>query len=190
MEKGINWKIAAAVVICLAIALPALAQGPGGRFGQRAMAQSSSGKVNHLAGLERALQAAGAPALTSDQETSLSSLITGFVRPTPSSTTASARTTYNSAILAGDATGGGVIPTIASGMETNTSARLTAEASFGASVVNILGTGTGSAVDLLVKKFGTDRTVGLIMSLVGGPGAGFRMGAGSMQGQMLRRPSR
>jgi len=176
-----NLIITVTLVLCLAAALPALAQRPGPRFGQRALAQSTTAP-DHLAQLKRALQAASAPALTSDQETSLNTLIASFrsshTPQPPNAAVQAAQNAYDNAILKGDV-GGAVaqVVTLANNMATNTTTRLQDGATFAVGVVGVLGTGS---VNLLVTKFGTSRTARLLESLAGGPG----FGPGPRQGAM------
>lgn len=176
----LNLIIIVALVLCLAAALPALAQRPGPRFGQRALAQSTTAP-DYLAPLKRALQAAGAPALTPQQETQINTLITTFrasrTPQPPSSTVQAARAAYDDAILSGKpAVATAQIPTIVNEMTANATTRLQEGANFAISVVQVL----GGSVDLLKTKFGTDRTARLLESLAGGPG----FGGGPRQGAM------
>jgi hypothetical protein len=169
-----NLTIIVALVLCLAAALPALAQRPGPRFGQRALAQSATAP-DHLAPLKRALQAAGAPALTTDiQEPQINTLITNFrashTPQTPNPAVQAARAAYDDAILHEQLTAAAAqIPTIVNEMTANASTRLHDGADFAISVVKAL---NAAQINALVTKFGTDRTARLLESLAGGPGFG------------------
>jgi hypothetical protein len=162
-------------------ALPALAQRPGGGFGQRARAQSATAP-DQLAQLKRALQAAGATALTSAQESSINTLITDFrashTPQPPSSAVQAAHSAYDTAILNQqyDSTSAQVI---VDDTTANAAARLKDGASFAISVVQVL---TTEQVKPLVTKFGAGRVVQLLQSLAGGrgPGAGMRRGGMGM----------
>jgi hypothetical protein len=159
------------LLLCLA-ALPGLAQAPGGRFGQRTLATRQRAQVNGLARLNHALQVAGAPVLSSTQETALKSLVDNFraahTTPAPNTNVQSARAALDAAILNQqfDAASAQII---AGEAATSTAARLKERADFAISVIQALDKGQ---VDALAKQFGADRTVQLIESLaLPGPGA-------------------
>jgi hypothetical protein len=165
--KGTNKKntvfnliLAVASAFILA-ALPAMAQG-----------QQSARQRDPLAGLERALQAAGAPAITPSEQASIIPLISQF-KPVPPS--GSAVQTLEAAILAGSTPD---TTQIASNMATNLQNR----ASFASQVAGILN--SNSQLTPLVTKFGTSRVVQLLESILGG-GFGARSGFG-MMGQRAR----
>ena len=130
-----------------------------------------------LVGLKRALQEAGAAALTSPQETSLNALITAFraahqTHPTPGADVRNARTAYDNAILSQDgASAAAQAAIIASGQTANSLQRQTDLANFGIDVVKVLTSG-GDQVAPLVTRFGSSGAVRLLLSLAGGPGFG------------------
>jgi hypothetical protein len=139
-------------------------------------------------GLNNALAAAGATALTSAQQTAIATLITNFrdsqAPPAQSTTASAARTAYETAILAGDSqTAVSQIPTIANEMAANNKARMTATAGFCIEVIKLLDSGQ---LSLLVKQDGISGVVRLVESLAGGPG----MGGGRGPGMMGMRPPR
>ena len=118
-----------------------------------------------LVGLKRALQEAGAAALTSPQETSLNALITAFraahqTHPAPGADVQNARTAYDNAILSQDGASAA-----------NSLQRQTDLANFGIDVVKVLTSG-GDQVAPLVTRFGSSGAVRLLLSLAGGPGFG------------------
>jgi cell division septation protein DedD len=176
-----NLTIIVVLVLCLAAALPVLAQRPGPTFGQGALAQSATAP-DYLAQLKRALQAAGAAALTPAQETQIDTLITNFrashTPQTPNTAVQAARAAYDDAILHEQLTAAAAqIPTIVNEMTANASTRLHDRADFAISVVKAL---NAAQINALVTKFGTTRTVQLLESLAGGPG----FGPGPRQGAM------
>lgn len=128
--------------------------------------------------LKRALTEASAPALTTDQETQLNTLITAYKAAQstePSQALLDAHAAYAAAVVAGNAaaaqTQAGIIAGLIAG-EQNT--RLLALAKFGTDVTTILK--NGGQLEYLVQKLSTDRVLGVIESLVGhggfGPGGG------------------
>ncbi|HKQ73757.1 MAG TPA: hypothetical protein VJ810_08535 [Blastocatellia bacterium] len=120
--------------------------------------------------LKRAISEAGAPALTSDQETQLNSLIASFrnARPDgPDEALKEAHTAYNNAILAGDLASAQAQATIIANRSAELSnTRLQAHAKFQIDLLNTLK--SGGQLDPLKQKFG-DRLSGIIGSLDGGP---------------------
>jgi hypothetical protein len=128
--------------------------------------------------LKRALTEAGAPALTTDQETQITTLVTAYkaAQPTePSQALLDARAAYAAAVVAGDAAAAqnqaGIIAGLIAG-ENNT--RLLALAKFGTDVSALLK--NGGQLEYLVQKLSAERVLGVIESLVGhgggGPGGG------------------
>jgi len=121
--------------------------------------------------LKRALTEANAPALTSQQETQLTDLITGFRNAQPSGpdqALEAARTAYDNAILAGDlATAQAQAQVIANRSAALTSARLQAQAKFELDALAVLK--SGGQLEPLKQKFGNDHLLRLVGSLVGGP---------------------
>jgi hypothetical protein len=130
-----------------------------------------------LARLKYALQEAGATALTSNQETTLSALITAFhtaheTPPAPSTALQDARAAYDTAILNQDGAGAAAQASIiASEQAANALQRQTDVANFGIEVVKVLKS-SGDQVTPLVTRFGTSGAVRLVLSLAGGPGFG------------------
>lgn len=175
MRSAMARTIAIALLVSAALALPAAA-------GQR-MGPGRGGNFDQLGQLKRALEAAGAPALTAAQETSIKELIANFrsaqqppVAPDPA--VAAARTAYQNAILAGKLNEAlAQARTIADHMAANAAARTQAIASFSVNVVQAL---DSAQLNALVAKFGAARVVQMIESLAGGPGmgGGLRGGAG------------
>ncbi|MBI4483185.1 MAG: hypothetical protein HY652_09870 [Acidobacteria bacterium] len=128
-----------------------------------------------LAGLKRALSEAGAPALTSEQDAQLRSLITTFRDAQRSSLTQaggslqSARRAYDDAILAGDLSAAQArAAAIATQMSNGASQRLQAEANFKIQALNVLKT-NANQVGLLLQRLGTGGLSRLLGSLGGGP---------------------
>ena len=130
-----------------------------------------------LAHLKNALQEAGAPALTSAQETALDALITAFrsahqTPPTPGTAVQSARAAYDNAILNQDNAGAAAqAAIIANDQAANSLQRQTELANFGIEVIKVLKS-SGDQVTPLVTRFGTGGAVRLVLSLAGGPGFG------------------
>jgi hypothetical protein len=128
--------------------------------------------------LQRSLQEAGAAALTSDQTTSLTSLITAFHsnQPKPGQDTvlSGARTALDSAILSGDTNGvSNAATTIAGEMSKLQYQQTVAEAAFEISALGVL---TSDQISALKSKIGTTGLVRVMGSMVGGPGMLGRMG--------------
>ncbi|HZS09050.1 MAG TPA: hypothetical protein VFD58_29715 [Blastocatellia bacterium] len=134
-----------------------------------------------LRGLKRALTEAGAAALTADQETQLNTLITNFrnAQPTePDAALEAARGAFEDAILAGDlAAAQAQATTIANRIAALKNAELQAEAQFEIAVLGLLR--SGGQLDSLNQKFGADRVLELVESLIGHPyGEGPAVGTG------------
>ena len=156
------------------------------------MAQPSpSTPRDPLAPLKRALAAANAPALTTQQEDQLNSLITAFqagrTQPGPDATIKAAQQAYDNAILAGDlATAQSQAGILANQITSHMTSRLQAETSFKVQVVNSLKT-NGDQLNLLVQHFGADRVSRMLSMLAGfgrrGPGPGFKGGRGFGEGR-------
>ena len=173
-------RLAAASALCLVLvlvlaAVPAWAQGP------RRGPGGDTTTFDPLNRLKQALSTAGAPALTSAQETRINTLITNFrnahPRPTPSATLDTARSEYDKAVINADI-GAAAIQAgiIASEMSAASTARLKDEATFAIDVVKELRT-NGDQVGALTKSIGTTGTARLILGLaggMGGPGRGPR----------------
>jgi Spy/CpxP family protein refolding chaperone len=130
-----------------------------------------------LRSLRRALTEANAAALTTDQETQITALITAYHDALPDDNNdalEAARDALNAAVLAGNLTAAQAqIAIIANQGASLTSARLLAETQFEIGVLAILR--NGGQLTALVTGFGNDRVLGLIDSLIGhglggGPG--------------------
>jgi hypothetical protein len=145
-----------ALTFTLAV-LPALAQ-------QR----RGTGQRDPLAGLERALQAANAPALSAFEQSSITSLISQYQPLQPSSDTTQR---LEAAIL-----GNTPDPTDTKAITDNMTANFQNRANFAAQVAKLLD--SNGQLAPLRTKFGDSRTVQILQSLVGGgfgPGRGFGM---------------
>jgi Spy/CpxP family protein refolding chaperone len=138
--------------------------------------------------LKRAISEAGAPALTSDQETQLSTLFANFrqARPEgPDEELKAAHTAYNNAILAGDLEAAQAQATIIANRTAELSkTRMQAAAKLQIDVLAVLK--SGGQLDKLKEKFG-DRLVEMLGPMGGGPPfgvgrpggePGFRRGGG------------
>ena len=151
--------------------LTALATFSGTSWSQGRMARDP------LARLKYALQEAGATALTSAQETTLSALITAFqtahqTPPAPSTALQDARAAYDAAILNQDSAGAAAqAAIIASEQAANGLQRQIDVANFGIDVIKVLKS-SGDQVTPLATRFGTSGAVRLVLSLAGGPGFG------------------
>lgn len=157
-SKCVTGLILVAATVLILTGLPAMVQG------------QATGQRNPLAGLERALQSAGAPALSSAEQSAITGYITTYKPVPPSSADTQALET---AIL------GGTTPNttnITSAMTANFQNRV-AFASLVAGILN-----TNSQLTPLVTKFGTSRVVRLLESILEGgfgPGRGFGMMRGT-----------
>lgn len=127
------------------------------------------GQRDPLRSLRRALTEADAPALTTEQETQLNTLITNFraaLPDEPDEMLEAARTAFNNAVLAGDLTAAQAqAQIIANRTAALANARLQAEAQFEIGVLAVLR--SGGQLDPLVARFGNDRLLGLVDSLIG-----------------------
>jgi len=132
-----------------------------------------------LRSLKRAITEANAPALTTDQETQLNTLITTYkdaLPDEPDEALEAAREAFDAAILAGNLTEAqaqaAIIATRTAELTNN---KLGAEAAFEIGALAVLK--TGGQYDPLVTKYGAERVLALVGSLVGrgfggGPGGG------------------
>jgi hypothetical protein len=178
-------------VLALAMALLLPGNAPAQRQAGRGMANAATeGQPNPdlLSPLKNALQAAGAPELTTDQETSIKNLIANFraaSRPVPPDGNAQAdRLKYDEAILTGDtAAVSAQISKMANHQFSQISARMNAEAAFTMAVAQVL---TADQVNLLQKRMGSGGIVGMLQSLAGGPGG---PGRGAGRGGMGQGPA-
>ena len=148
--------IKAVILSCTFLALAGLsinAQPPGGR--------------GPLGGIERAIADANGPALTTDQETAISTLFKNFFesqKPTPNTDLDNAHKAYNAAVLNGDlATAQAQAQIIANLSSAQMASSLQARAKLLTDVIAVLKQGGQYAA--LQAKFG-DRLIGII----GGPG--------------------
>ena len=168
-----NLLLSVVVVFSLAV-LPALAQqapAAAGGPGQRVLAPLAP-QPYPLARLRNALQQAGAPALTTDEETQIKTLVTNFRTANkpeaPSTALQSAHREYDNAILNGDSPAATAQATIIVNNQTaNALARMKARANFGIAVIKLLR--DNKQADLLLKWMGSNGLVQLAMSLIEGP---------------------
>ncbi len=157
-----------------------------------ANAQTERPAFDPLRGLKHALETAGAPALSSQQEDQLKTLIQQFrdahKSHEPDPALGTARKAYDAAILAGDAAAATAqAQTIANLIATHSSDSLKAEAGFQIQALAIIKSNP-QQFDALVQKFGNSGVVRLLGGLAGGgrfggPGpGGFRGGPGAGPG--------
>ncbi|MBI2820911.1 MAG: hypothetical protein HYX74_01680 [Acidobacteria bacterium] len=128
-----------------------------------------------LAGLKRALAAAGAPALTSAQQEQLTALIQAFRdahKPqAPDTAVGGAHTAYQNAILNRDAAGAQAqADIIADQMAAQARTRLKDAAKFQIDVLNVLSSDQVSAVQRRVGSAGLSR----LLASLAGPRGGFQ----------------
>ncbi len=126
--------------------------------------------------LKRAITQANAPALTTQQETDITALITAYKSSLPTEADEAleaAKDAYDAAILAGDQaaadTQAGIITTRQAALSL---ARLKASSKLQIAVLANLK--TGGQLTLLVEKFSNDRVLSIVESLAGGGGGGRR----------------
>lgn len=138
-----------------------------------------------LAPLKGALSAAGAPALTAQQEVQLRSIVSTYRRdnqPPPSTTLQSAHRTYDEAIVMGDlATAQSQAATIATQTAARIRSELQSQANFKIQVIMVLKT-NDDQVGFLVKRFGSEGVSRVLGALAGGgegPGRGPGPGPGA-----------
>ncbi|MEP7270489.1 MAG: hypothetical protein ABI882_03245 [Acidobacteriota bacterium] len=131
-----------------------------------------------LRGLKHALEDASAPALSSEQESSLTALVKAFhdsmPKPGPDDPIRAAHKALDQAILAGDAAAAQAqATTIATAEAAAHGTRLRAEVAFQVQVLNILKT-NAAQYTALVQRFGAAGLPGLLRSPLGpgGPGGG------------------
>ena len=167
----------AGIAFCMIsmLAVTALAQGRMGRGGP------GQGQWP-LTPLKMALQNAGANALTADQETQITALITNFRAANqpqaPGADVQAARAKYDDAILSGQTSvASAQIPILVANQNSQASARMMAQTAFAIAVVQAL---TPDQVSALQKSIGSSGTVRVIESLAGGPGVGRGMGPAPM----------
>jgi Spy/CpxP family protein refolding chaperone len=172
----------AALALCVIAATPLLGQVPGqrGNFQRRANAP--------LAFLKQALSKAGAPALSSDQETALNTAITNFRSANkPAAQNAdekAARDAYANAILTGNGdTAIGAADNLAALLSARQKTMLEAQANFEIQALSVL---TSDQVAALQNSIGNQGILRVLDSLAG-PGGG-RFGRGMMGGPRMMRP--
>lgn len=133
---------------------------------------ADQGTRDPLSGLKRAISQANAPALTTQQETYLTALITAYKAALPDGSDdalEAAREAFDAAILAGNAAAARAQALIiANRTAALLSARLSAEITFEIGVLASLR--SGGQLDALTTKYGSDRVLGIVRSLAGGGG--------------------
>jgi hypothetical protein len=139
------------------------------------MAARTAVQANPLAGLTRILERAGAPPLSADEQTQLTTLITNFrnanVPQPPNDAVKTAHQNFENAILSGDSSGAASqVAIIVNNQTAEATARMQAQANFAIEVVKVLR--ANGQVDPLLKQIGDAGVVRLAMSLAGGPGMG------------------
>ena len=168
-----------------------------------ANAQTAWPAPDSLRGLKRALEVAGAPALSTQQEEQLRTLVQQFRESRksqePDGALGAARKAYHEAILAGDAAAANAqAQTIANLVATHSSENLKAESSLAIQALAIIKSNP-QQFDALVQKFGNSGVSRLMGSLpragrfgaMGrGPGISPREGRGDKSGERLMRPNR
>jgi Spy/CpxP family protein refolding chaperone len=155
-------------VLCLAVGSLAWAQNRNGMQRGQGVPQR-----NALGFLQRAIQKSGAPALSSDQQTQLQTLIQNY-RSTLSSTgpdaaVQTARQNFEAAVLSGKSTDAeAAADALASAMASNIPKRLRAQADFEVQALAIL----QPQASALQQELGNNGLFQLLQSLAGGPGMG------------------
>jgi hypothetical protein len=133
-----------------------------------------------LGALKRALSQASAPALTTQQETDLTALITTYKAALPDGEDPALQTAheaYDAALIAGDlAAAQTQAQAIAARLAALNLTRLNLQAKFEIDVLANLN--AGGQLTPLVTKFEADRVLALVRSLAGGGGPGLPGGAG------------
>lgn len=126
------------------------------------------------AALKRALTQAAAPALSTAQETALTTLVNEFKAALPDEDDEvldNAREAYDAAIIAGDlAAAQAQITIITTRTAQLQDARMQAQVKFSIGALGVLR--TGGQYDLLVAKYGSDRVLGMITLLTARGGKG------------------
>lgn len=144
-----------------------------GLIASAATVQAQTQRMAPLAPLKKALQAAGASELSSEQESDIRALILEFRnahrRPGQDGDGQNARKAYEEAILNGDSAGAAAqAEIIAQAQFDNAVQHQTDAAAFAVDVIGILRADSGQA-DVLITQMGTRGFVRLILSLVGRP---------------------
>jgi hypothetical protein len=165
--------INAALLFCALIASSTMTfaqHGPGGHGGPQGQTRDP------LGALKRAITQASAPALTTQQETDLTALITAFKAAQPTeedATLEAAREAFDAALIAGNLANAQTQATaIATRQAQLSDARLKAVAKLIIDALTILK--NGGQLDALKTKFGDERTLHLVSSLIGGGFGGGR----------------
>jgi hypothetical protein len=129
----------------------------------------NSQQRDSLRSLRRAIADANATALSTDQETQINTLITNYKAALPDDSDDAldaAREAFDAAILGGDlATAQAQAAIIANRTAALSSGRLHADAVFEIGVLATLK--SGGQLDPLIQKFGNERVLALVSSLIG-----------------------
>jgi hypothetical protein len=139
-----------------------------------AAAQQDTSRMNPLAPLKNALNAAGAPGLTAEQESRIQELLKEFRDthhgPIQNEDILNARTAYEDAILNGDSAAAAAQARIlGSAQAAEMVQRESDAADFAINVINILRADPGQA-DMVIAQIGARDFVRMILRLAGGPG--------------------
>jgi hypothetical protein len=157
MKSGKTITGGVALLLCVLVGCASAAFGTGGQ--QR----------DSLRSLRRAIADVNAAALTTDQETQINTLITNFKAALPDDSDDAldaAREAIDDALLAGDlAAAQAQAAIIANRSAVLAGARLEGEAVFEIGVLATLK--SGGQLDPLVQKFGDERVLSLVSSLIG-----------------------
>lgn len=143
----------------------------------RAQMNRMAGQGNPLMRLQRVIQKSGAPALTTDQQSALQTLIQTYRSALQSASANSgvqtARQNLENAVLSGDrASATSAADALASAITTNVPKRLEALATFEVEALAVL----QPQASALKQELGNSGFVALLESLVGGPGLRAGMG--------------
>jgi hypothetical protein len=151
------------------------------------LAQQGMPPREGLALFNNALQAAGAPALTSEQEASIKALIAEFreshQKPAQDTAIQGVRTAFENAVLNGDlATATDKAEALGEAQAKEMVRREIDTAAFAISVIDVLKTGSGQ-VSAMVAQMDAGRFVRLVLNLAGGSGGfGPRGGGPGLRG--------
>lgn len=140
-----------------------------------------------LAGLKHALEDAGAPDLSAQQEEQLKALITqarsSAGAPQNSDAVMQAHKAYETAVLAGNTTAANAAAqTIGNAIAAGMTQGLQSKANFDAQALAILKSNQ-QQYNALLARFGSKGVFHLVDSLIGGPGGSRLFGAGNPNGQ-------
>lgn len=130
--------------------------------------------------IKRALEEAGAPALSADQESQLAEIARAFHEslPKPDESLRDAHAALDNAVLAGDTGAAQAAANALAGLQSSQlSARLSAEAAARIQVLNVL-KANDAQVTALVQRFGNEGLARLLGSVFGGPAGPRRVGPG------------